>query len=177
MLTKLEKSEQIKDISNSLGKAKAAFVVDFQGMTVEQITVLRKSLSKVNCEMKVVKNTLALRALKEYPESEKAISDVFTGTNAFVFAFEDVSASAKALTEYGKDNETFKLKSGVFDGEKLDANKIKFLSTLPSKNELRAQLLSVFMAPATSMVRVLNAAPSGFLNVLNAYKDTKDTKN
>lgn len=174
MLTKVEKTEQINSISQAFSKAKAAFVVDFQGMNVEQMTGLRKSLSKVNCEMKVVKNTLALRALKEHPKSDQAISDVFTGTNALIFAYEDVSATAKVLTEYGKDNETFKLKTGVFEGEKLDKNKIKFLSTLPSKDELRSQLLRVFMAPATNMARVLNAAPASFLNVMNAYKDKKN---
>jgi large subunit ribosomal protein L10 len=77
------------------------------------------------------------------------------------------------LAEFSKEVEALKLKTGVMEGQKLDEGKIKYLATLPGKDELRAKLLSVFMAPATNAVRVMNAVPSGFLNVMNAYKDTK----
>lgn len=170
MITRADKVEKIADLSNSLSRAKATFLVDFNGMKVEQVTNLRKSLFKNNSEMKVVRNTLARLALKEHPEANDALGE-FTGTNAFVFAYEDASASAKALSDFAKEVEQLKLKTGVMEGKKLDAAKINYLATLPGKDELRAQLLSVMLAPATKMVRVLNAAPSGFLNVLNARKD------
>jgi len=173
MLTRAEKAERVDIISESLSRAKATFVVDFNGMNVEQVTNLRKSLHKTNSEMKVVRNTLARLALKNHPEADKALDGEFVGTNALVFAFEDASASAKALSEFSKDVEKLKLKTGVMEGQKLDEAKIKFLATLPSKDELRAQLLSVMTMPATSLVRVMNAVPSGILNVMNAYKDTK----
>jgi large subunit ribosomal protein L10 len=173
MLSREQKAERISTLSESLSRSKATFLVDFTGMNVEQVTDLRKNLFKIDAEMRVVKNTLAKLALKDYPESDKALEGEFVGTNAFVFAYEDASASAKALTEFSKDVEALKLKTGVMEGEKLDESKIKYLATLPGKDELRAKLLSVFMAPATSTVRVMNAVPSGFLNVMNAYKDTK----
>jgi large subunit ribosomal protein L10 len=173
MITRAQKAQQIQELSERFQRAKAAFIVDFQGMTVQQVTSLRKTLTPLNAEMRVVRNTLARLALKNHPEAEKAVSDKFVGTNAIVFAYEDVSASAKVLSEFGKDVEQFKLKSGVMEGAALDAARIKYLSTLPTKDVLRAQLLGTFMAPATQFVRVLNAVPSGFLNVLNAYKDTK----
>lgn len=173
MMTRAHKAQQIEALSERFGRAKAAFIVDFKGMDVAQVTTLRKSLIPLNAEMKVVRNTLVRLALKNHPEAEQAIKDEFVGTNAVVFAYDDVSASAKALSEFSKEVEALQLKSGVMEGEKLDSGKIKYLSTLPSKEVLRAQLLGTFMAPATSFARVLNAVPSGFLNVLNAYKDTK----
>lgn len=173
MLTREQKANRISTLSDSLSRSKAIFLVDFNGMNVEQVTDLRKNLRKVDSEMKVVKNTLAKLALKDFPESDKALEGAFVGTNAFVFAFEDASASAKALSEFSKTVEALKLKTGVIDGERLDESKIIYLATLPGKDDLRAKLLSVFMAPATNAVRVMNAVPSGFLNVMNAYKDTK----
>lgn len=173
MITREQKAQQISALSERFGKAKAAFVADFQGLTVEQVTNLRKKLFTVNAEMKVVRNTLAKLALKDHPEADQAISGIFVGTNAVIFAYDDVSASAKALTEFSKDIEKFKVKSGVMEGKALNEQSIKALATLPSKEVLRAQLLGTFQAPASSFVRVLNAVPSGLLNVLNAYKDTK----
>lgn len=172
-MTRAHKAQQIEALSERFGRAKAAFIVDFKGMDVEQVTSLRKTLVPLNAEMKVVRNTLVRLALKNHPEAEQAIKDEFVGTNAVVFAYDDVSGSAKALSDFSKEVESLKLKSGVMEGEKLDANKIKYLSTLPSKEVLRAQLLGTLMAPASQFVRVLNAVPSGFLNVLNAYKDKK----
>lgn len=171
--TRAEKEAEVANLSEKLGKAKATFIVDYKGMNVEQVTSLRKKLSTVKSEMKVVRNTLAIRALKDHPKSEKAISDDLVGTNAFVFAYEDISASAKALSQMSDEVEAMKLKTGVMEGDRLDAQKIKFLSTLPSKDVLRSQLLALMNTPATNMVRVLAAGPRSFLNVMNAYKDTK----
>jgi len=173
MLTRAQKAERITQLSSHLSRAKAAFLVDFTGMDVEQVTSLRKTLHKVDSEMKVVRNTLAKLALKDHPEANAALDGEFVGTNAFVFAYEDASASAKALADFSKEVDKLKLKTGVMEGKKLDEARIKYLATLPGKDELRAQLLSLMLMPATNMVRVMNAVPSGFLNVMNAYKDTK----
>lgn len=171
--TREQKQEFVSALSEKLDKAKAMFVVDYIGMDVEQVTGLRKQLTGLQSEMKVVRNTLARLALKERSDAEKELAGELVGTNAFVFAYDDVSASAKALADFSKDVEHLKLKTGVMDGNKLDGNKIKYLATLPSKDVLRAQLLSLMNTPATQMVRVLNAGPQNFLNVLNAYKDSK----
>jgi large subunit ribosomal protein L10 len=172
--TRAEKHEEIASLSDKFARSKAAFLVDYKGMDVEQVTILRKKLSTLKSEMKVVRNTLAIRALKDHPDSEAAVANDFVGTNAVVFVYEDPSASAKALDEYSKEVAALKLKTGVMDGARLDAAKIKMLANLPSKEALRGQLLGLFNMPATSFVRVLNAGPSGFLNVMNAYKDTKE---
>ena len=172
--TREQKQEFVSVLSEKLNKAKATFVVDYIGMDVEQVTGLRKQLNGLQSEMKVVRNTLARLALNERTDAEKELAGELVGTNAFVFAYDDVSASAKALADFSKDVEHLKLKTGVMDGKKLDSDKIKYLATLPSKDVLRAQLLSLMNTPATQMARVLNAGPQSFLNVLNAYKDTKN---
>lgn len=171
MITRADKEQEIKVLADKFAKAKAAFVVDFKGMKVEQVTELRKKLHPAESEMRVVRNTLAKRALKGYPEIDKAISGSFSGTNAIVFSFGDVVQSAKTLSAFAKDIEVFQLKTGVMDGQALDENRIKFLSTLPGKDQLRAQFLGVLNAPASKLVRTINEVPSALARVLAAKKD------
>ncbi len=171
LLTRERKAEMIKGLSSRFERSKAAFLVDFKGLSVEQVTMLRKQLTKVGAELKVVRNTLAVRALADHKIESGVLESKLVGTNAFVFAYEEVSAPAKTLTQLAKDMENLKIKSGVMGGEELDDNKIKFLSTLPGKNELRAILLRTLQAPASQFVRVLNAVPQGVVTVLKAYAE------
>jgi large subunit ribosomal protein L10 len=168
MMTRATKEQEIKALTDKFQKAKAAFLVDFKGMKVEQVTSLRKKLNPAEAEMKVVRNTLAKRALKGFPDMEKAITGSFKGTNAIVFAYGDVSAAAKTLSTFAKDVELLQLKTGVMDNQALDAGKINYLATLPSKDVLRAQLLGVFQAPASKLARTLNEVPASLARVLNA---------
>ena len=172
MITRADKEQEIKVLVDKFAKAKAAFIVDFKGMKVEQVTDLRKKLHPAESEMKVVRNTLAKRALLQYPEMGTALSSSFKGTNAIVFAYGDVTASAKTLSNFSKDVEVFQLKSGVMDGKVLNEDRIKFLSTLPGKDQLRAQFLGVLCAPAGKLVRTINEVPSAFVRVLAAKKDS-----
>jgi large subunit ribosomal protein L10 len=171
MITREEKSKEIAALSEQFGRAKAAFLVDFKGMTVEQVTSLRKKLVPVESEMKVVRNTLAVRALADHPASESAIKSSFVGNNAIVFAFGEAPAVAKALADFAKDVELLQLKAGVMDGAKLDSAGIKALANLPSKDVLRAMFLGTLQAPASKFVRTLSAVPSGFARVLGAQRD------
>ncbi len=171
MITRADKAQEIASLSEKFGRAKAAFLVDFKGMSVEQVTTLRKKLVPVECEMKVVRNTLAIRALMDHPKSESAIKDSFVGNNAIVFSYGEAPASAKALTDFAKDVELLQLKAGVMEGQKLDANGIKALANLPTKEVLRAQFLGVLQAPMATFVRTLSAVPSGFVRVLAAQQE------
>ncbi len=170
-MTKADKVQEIASITEKFSKAKASFIVDFKGMKVEQVTTLRKKLHPVESEMQVVRNTLAIKALEKFPAISSALKDQLTGTNAIVYAYGDVSASAKALTAFAKDVELLQLKTGVMDGVQLSQDKIKFLSTLPSKDVLRAQFLGLLQAPMQKFVGTLNAVPSGFVRVLAAKND------
>lgn len=155
-MTRATKELEVKGLTEQLSKSKGAFVVDFKGLKVEQVTSLRKLLNKSESEMKVVRNTLARRALKDFPKLDEAIGTSMKGTNALVFSFGEVNATAKALADFAKDNEFLQIKTGVMDGEKLDDAKIKFLATLPGKDQLRAMFLGVLQAPGSKLARCLN---------------------
>ena len=165
-----------KDLTAKMARAKAAFLVDFKGIKVDEVTDLRKSLRGQQAELQVVRNTLAKRALGEHPEVEKHWASNLKGTNAFVFAYDEVSEPAKALTKVSEDLECFKIKSAVLDGRLLDVKAVKQLATLPGKDELRAQLLSVLQAPAGRLVRTLNEVASSFVRVLSARAEGKSNK-
>ncbi len=155
MITRADKEQQVKTITEKFVSARGAFIIDFKGMKVEQVTNLRKKLSQSESEMKVVRNTLAKRAFKDHPTVEKAFADRMIGTNAIVFSYGEVNTTAKVLADFAKDVEVLQIKSGMMDGEALDDAKIKFLATLPGKNELRAMFLGVLQAPGSALARCL----------------------
>ncbi|UYL08895.1 50S ribosomal protein L10 [Bdellovibrio sp. SKB1291214] len=157
MITRADKEQEIKLITEKFGKAKGAFIVDFKGIKVEQVTNLRKKLNAADSEMKVVRNTLAKRAFKDHPSIEKAFTTSMKGTNAIVFSYGEVNATAKTLADFAKDVEVLQIKSGVMDGEALDDAKIKFLATLPGKDQLRAMFLGTLLASGSALARCLNA--------------------
>lgn len=167
MMTRSDKAIEIKAISERIGKSEAAFLVNFNGMNVDEITVFRKQLVAANAEMKVVRNTLAKLALVEHPEKENAFEGAFVGPNAFVFAYEDPSAIAKIVTNYSKEV-SMVVKNGILGNDALDKNQVAQLASLPSKDELRAMLLGTFAAPMSTFVRLLNEVPTGFVRVLGA---------
>jgi large subunit ribosomal protein L10 len=156
MITRAIKEQEVSSLVEKFAKAKGAFVVDFKGMKVEQVTNLRKSLHLAESEMKVVRNTLAKRALKSHPSVEKALSDSMRGTNAIVFSYGEINVTAKTLADFAKDVEVLQIKSGMMDGQGLDADRIKFLATLPGKDQLRAQFLAVLLAPSAKLARCLD---------------------
>lgn len=170
-MNKETKAQEISSLSELFGKAKAAYLIDYKGMNVESVTKLRKTLRPVQAEMKVVRNTLALRALKDHPAMESALKDAFVGTNAVIFAYGDAAAPAKALSDFTKEVEIMQIKYGVMDGEALTEAKIKYLATLPTKPELQAKLLGVLQAPMSKFLGTLQAVPAGFARVLSARKD------
>lgn len=173
LVTREDKQQEITALSERFGRTKAAFLVDFKGMDVESTVKLRKQLKPINAEMKVVRNTLAIRALADHANLKPVLESRLVGTNAIVFAFEDPSAVAKALSKFGEEVEAFELKSGAMDGTALDKAGIKHLATLPGKNELRAMLLGTLSAPMTKFLGTMQAVPGGFVRVLAAYQDTK----
>lgn len=173
MSTREQKAQEVAEISERFGRAKAAFLVDFKGLDVEGITKLRKILRNNQSELKVVKNTLAIRALNEHEKFGSPLKDHFTGNNGVVFAYEDVSAPAKALTAFAKDNEALVVKTGAMDGRNLNEAQIKYLATLPGKPELQAKLLGTLQAPMQKMVATMNEVPSKFVRLLAAYRDQK----
>lgn len=153
-------------------KSKVVITVDYKGLNVAAISALRRKLKESEIEFKVVKNSLLILASEETDTA--LIKDSFKGPSAVALSYSDPVASAKVLTEFAKENEKLEIKVGVMDGKVLDLDAIKTLSSLPSKDELLGQLLSVINGVPTSFVRAVADVPRRIVNVLQAIKDQKE---
>jgi large subunit ribosomal protein L10 len=168
---KSEKEALIKELNEKFAKATAAIAVEFNKVDVATVTKLRKKFRDSGIDYKVLKNTLAKRAAKGTPI--EVVSDDFNGPVALAIAYGDVVTPAKVLSEFIKDMETFKVRSAVIDGKKIDANGVKALAKMPGLNELRAKILGMMTQPAGMLVRTL-AAPGGQLaRVIQARVDSQ----
>ena len=167
-----EKKNVVSGLRDRFADAKVVIVTDYKGLDVTTMNRLRRQLREIECELRVVKNTLLTRASEETDVA--LIKDIFKGTNAVALSYEDPVAPAKVLTDFAKENDRLEIKIGVMDGRVLDSNAIKALSSLPSKDVLLGHLLSAFNGVPASFVRVLSGIPQQFLNVLQAIKEQKE---
>ncbi|MDP3939132.1 MAG: 50S ribosomal protein L10 [Deltaproteobacteria bacterium] len=156
MLKREAKEALVGKIHDKLMSAQAVFLVDYRGLKVSEINVLRQKLREVSSELEVVKNTLLRRAASGTPAD--ALADHFSGPMALSVSQSDVVAPAKVLTTFSKEVPVFEIKAGLLDGRVLDVAEIKKLASLPSLPELRAIILGTLQAPAGSLLRVI-AAP------------------
>ena len=172
---KLEAKQQItEDLHDRFARSAIIVLTDYKGLDVTSINDLRRKLREANIEYQVVKNTLLVRAAED---TEVAlIKDHFKGPSAIAISYDDPVAPAKVLTQFAKDNNKLEIKVGVLNGKVLDAQAIKALALLPSREVMLAQLLATLNAVPTSFVRVLAEVPRSMLNVLTALKDQKEQK-
>ena len=169
-MERAQKEAEVAEIQDRFGKMASAILTDFRGLDVEKLNSLRREFDKVNVEYKIVKNTLVKRAVGEADYAEK-LGKHLVGPTAVAWSYEDPVAPAKIVADFSKSNEKFKIKCAVLDGEVLDEAQVIQLSKMPGKDEIKAQLLATFMAPAQTMVRLLAAAPTNFMYLLNARKE------
>ena len=167
-----EKQKIAKDLQERFEKSKVVIVTDYKGLDVTSLNTLRRKLREAACEYQVVKNTLLVRASEDTDVA--LIKDNFKGPNAVALSYEDPVAPAKVLTDFAKDNNKLEIKAGVLNGKPLDANAIKTLAALPSREVLLSHVLAAMNGVAGSFVRVLNNVPEKMLNVLQAIKDQKE---
>lgn len=167
-----EKQSIVEDLKDRFARSKVVIVTDYKGLDVTSINGLRRQLREADCEYRVVKNTLLRRASEETDIA--VIKDTFTGPNAVTFSYEDPVAPAKVLTEFAKSNDKLEIRVGVMDGKMLDADAIKALSALPSREVLLSQLLSAMNGVPGSFVSTLNNILGQMLNVLMAIKEKKE---
>ncbi len=167
-----KKRKIVETYKNLVEKSKALFIVDYKGITVEEINDIRRKFDECNSKYKVVKNSLFKIATKD-TEFELATKDL-VGTNGVIFIEDDVVAVAKTLNNILKEYPAIQYKTGILEGKIVEEASLKALAQLPPREVLQAQLLALFVAPATNMVNLLAATPRNFLNLLNAYKSTKE---
>ena len=155
MKTRAQKSAEVSELTDEIGKANNAFLIDFKGITVPQVTELRKQVRETKSGYVVVKNTLALIALKDSPIV--AMREQFTGPTAIAFNAKDAVALAKALTKFAKDVPAVRFKGAMLDGQIVSTEQIQTIATLPSREELVAKLLYVLQSPMRGLATVLQA--------------------
>jgi len=171
-LNRENKAKKVDELKDTFAKAKFAVVADYRGLKVNEFEQLRVSLREQGGEIQVAKNTLLRLAVQD--TDFEGLKQDFAGTTAVAFSFDDPVGSAKALTEFTKDNEALVVRSAVFEGKALSSDDLIALSKLPSKDQLLGQLCSVLNAVPTKLVRTLNAAPSNLVYALQAIKDQKE---
>lgn len=165
------KEQEVKNLADRFQKSKSTILADYRGLTVAQMTKLRGRLAKESSFVKVVKNRLLKKALKDI--KIEGLDEYLVGPTIIAGSDKDPVSPAKILVEFSKDNENLKIKAGWLSGGVLSLAKIKELASLPSREELYAKLLRTLNAPASNLVSVLAAVPRQLAQVIGAIRDKK----
>ena len=165
-----QKQAAVSEVQAKLSGAQAVILAEYRGLNVERVTQLRSKARQSGIYLRVLKNTLARRAIKGTPFeklSEQMVGPLMYGIS------QDPVAGAKVLSEFAKENELFVIKAGAMPNAVMSAQDIKALAQLPSREQLIATLLGTLQAPMAKLVRTLNEVPGKFVRTLAAYRDAK----
>jgi large subunit ribosomal protein L10 len=165
------KKEVVAEVSARLKKAQAVVLAEYRGLLVEDITVLRKEARASGVYLRVLKNTLARRAVQGTPFEK--LSDQMVGPLAYGIS-DDPVAAAKVLHAYAKKNEKLVIKGGAMPNYVMSVKEVGNLATMPSREELLAKLLGTMQAPIAKFVQTLNEVPTKFVRAVAAVRDQKE---
>jgi large subunit ribosomal protein L10 len=174
-MNRIEKQELIEDLHAEFGKSSHAILVDFRGLSVPAVTEFRRKVRQTGSRYRVVKNSLALRALKDTPLEKLAAK--FDQATGVAYTGADPVVLAKVLVDFAKEHPALVVKAGLVSGEQmLDAEGVKALSTMPSLPQMRSRLLGLLNAPATQLVRLLSTPAQQLARVLKAHQEKEEGK-
>jgi len=169
-----EKKQIVQEIKEKVEKAQGIVLVDYRGLTVEEVTQLRRNYRKAGVEYKVYKNTLMRFAFKELGLED--FNEYLKGPSAIAFGYDDPVQPAKVTNDFAKEHEALEIKAGIVDGKIVSIEEIKALANLPSKEVLIAQVLGGFNAPIAGFVNVLQGTIRSLVYALNAIKEKQEAQ-
>ncbi len=170
-LTREQKQAVVAEVAEIAAVAHSAIAAEYRGLKVEDLTDLRSEARKEGVYLRVVKNTLAKRALSG--TEFDCMSDQLVGPLIFAFSQDDPGAAARLIENFAKDNDRLIPKVISIGGEVLELSELKRLASLPNRDQALAMLMSVMLAPVTKFVRTLNEVPGKFVRTMAAVKDQK----
>jgi large subunit ribosomal protein L10 len=170
-LNKQEKAAKVEEVSALVATAQTIVVAEYRGLDVDSATKLRRQARSQGVQLRVLKNTLARRAMSG--TAFAGLSDKLVGPLVYGFSADPVAA-AKVLSSFAKDNDKLVVKAGAMANFVMDEKGVKALATMPSRDELLAQLMATMQAPIAQFVRTLNEVPSRLVRTLAAVRDAKE---
>ena len=170
-LNREEKAAVIEEVSAQVAQAGSIVLAEYRGLTVEKITQLRKQARESGVYLRVLKNTLVRRAVKDTPYEK--LADQMVGPLMYGISADPV-APAKLIASFAKANEQLVLKGGAMPNVVMDVAGVQALATMPSREELLAKLLGTMQAPVATFVRTLNEVPTKFVRALAAVRDKQE---
>ena len=172
MAIRLEDKQQIvSEVNQAASSALSAVLADYRGVTVEDMTALRKNARENKVYLRVVRNTLLKRAVAD--TEFECIQGVLVGPTILAFSREDPGAAARVLKDFAKENDNFEIKALSVGGQLMDASQIDVLAKLPTLDQARSMLMSVMLAPVTKLARTMNEVPSKVTRAVAAVRDQK----
>ena len=173
--TKAAKYSIREQLETAFNKATAAIVTEYKGVEANELAELRAVLHGAGCELKVIKNTLARKAIEEGGESQdsKEVAEYLKGQIAIAYLNEDPAAGAKQLLKFAKDHSNVVIMGGILDKKKVTLGDVKALASLPSKEELLAKIVGSLVSPHRGLLSVINGVSSNLVRTISAIKDQK----
>lgn len=172
MAIRLEDKQQIvSEVNQAASSALSAVLADYRGVSVEDMTALRKNARENKVYLRVVRNTLLKRAVAD--TEFECIREVLVGPTILAFSQEDPGAAARVLKDFSKENDDFEIKALSVGGQLMDASQIDVLAKLPTLDQARSMLMSVMLAPVTKLARTMNEVPSKVTRAVAAVRDQK----
>ena len=166
-----DKKQIVSEVNQAAASALSAVLADYRGVTVDELTALRKTARESQVYLRVVRNTLLKRAIED--TDFECIKEALEGPTLLALSEEDPGAAARVLKDFAEENENFEIKALSIGGELLEANQIDVLAKLPTLDQARSLLMSVMLAPVTKLARTANEIPSKVTRVVAAVRDQR----